>query len=49
MREGELQAARLAADAGFTVPGEAAQSWLSHLGREPFLATVTFYVVVTEA
>jgi ubiquinone/menaquinone biosynthesis C-methylase UbiE len=78
------QLARLAADAGFTVPDvvpgtpvfrdvraadhilglerttrravtagyvtdEAAESWLSHLGRGPFLATVTFYVVVAEA
>lgn len=78
------QLARLAADAGFTVPevvpvtpvfrdvraadrilglerttrravaagyftDAAAECWLGHLGREPFLATVTFYVVVAEA
>ncbi|WEO96889.1 methyltransferase domain-containing protein [Streptomyces sp. FXJ1.172] len=78
------QLARLATDAGFTVPevvpvtpvfrdvqaadrilglerttrravaagyftDEAAESWLGHLTRGPFLATVTFYVVVAEA
>ncbi|MFE9613801.1 hypothetical protein [Streptomyces sp. NPDC006012] len=28
---------------------EAARIWLAHLARGPFLATVTFYVVVAQA
>ncbi|WP_436850146.1 hypothetical protein [Streptomyces monashensis] len=38
---------RRAVTAGYFTD-EAAESWLTHLGRGPFLATVTVYVVVAE-